>query len=139
MLDQRFFANIDWVLCFLVLLICGVGLIALSSATVGTPGQEDYLIQQVFRILAGIGVIILVQLVHYRNWARLGFVMHLVVIGLLVLVLLYGTGGPGAPVQRWLKVGPFFSNLLSSANLRWCWHFHIISGTSNSLKETGFG
>jgi len=69
MLDQRFFANIDWVLCFLVLLICGVGLIALSSATVGTPGQEDYLIQQVFRILAGIGVIILVQLVHYRNWA----------------------------------------------------------------------
>ena len=52
MLDQRFFANIDWVLCFLVLLICGVGLIALSSATVGTPGQEDYLIQQVFRILA---------------------------------------------------------------------------------------
>jgi Bacterial cell division membrane protein len=108
MLDQRYFANIDWVLCFLVLLICGVGLIALSSATVGTPGQEDYLIQQVFRILAGIGVIILVQLVHYRNWARLGFVMHLVVIGLLVLVLFYGTGGPGAPVQRWLKVGPFF-------------------------------
>ena len=38
MLDQRFFANIDWVLCFLVLLICGMGLIALSSATVGTPG-----------------------------------------------------------------------------------------------------
>ena len=108
MLDQRFFANIDWVLCFLVLLICGVGLIALSSATVGTPGQEDYLIQQVFRILAGIGVIILVQLVHYRNWASLGFVMHLVVIGLLVLVLFYGTGGPGAPVQRWLKVGPVF-------------------------------
>ena len=100
MLDQRFFANIDWVLCFLVLLICGVGLIALSSATVGTPGQEDYLIQQVFRILVGIGVIILVQLVHYRNWARLGFVMHLVVIGLLVLVLFYGTGGPGAPARH---------------------------------------
>jgi rod shape determining protein RodA len=34
--------------------------------------------------------------------------MHLLVIVLLVLVLLYGTGGPGAPVQRWLKVGPFF-------------------------------
>ena len=31
-----------------------------------------------------------------------------VVIVLLVLVLFYGTGGPGAPVQRWLKVGPFF-------------------------------
>ena len=108
MLDQRFFTNIEWVLCFLVLLICGVGLIALSSATVGTPGQEDYLTQQVFRILAGIGVIILVQLVHYRNWASLGFVMHLVVIGLLVLVLFYGTGGPGAPVQRWLEVGPVF-------------------------------
>ncbi|MBC8258725.1 MAG: rod shape-determining protein RodA [SAR324 cluster bacterium] len=108
MFDQRLLANIDWTLCFLVLLISGVGLVALSSATVGTPGQEDYLMQQVYRIVAGIGVIIMTQLIHYRNWARLGFVLHLVVIGLLVLVLFYGTGGPGAPVQRWLKVGPFF-------------------------------
>jgi len=108
MLDQRLFANIDWTLCFLVLLISGVGLIALSSATLGIPGKEDYLIQQVYRIVAGIGVIILTQFIHYRLWARLGFLMHLLVIVLLVLVLLYGTGGPGAPVQRWLKVGPFF-------------------------------
>ena len=108
MLDQRLFANIDWTLCFIVLLISGVGLIALSSATLGIPGKEDYLIQQVYRIVAGIGVIILTQFIHYRLWARLGFLMHLLVIVLLVLVLLYGTGGPGAPVQRWLKVGPFF-------------------------------
>ena len=27
---------------------------------------------------------------------------------LLVLVLLYGTGGPGTSVQRWLKMGPIF-------------------------------
>ena len=118
MLDQRMLSNIDWTLCFLVLLICGVGLVALSSATVGTPGQEDYLMQQVFRIFAGIGVIILTQLIHYRNWARLGFLIHLVMIGLLVLVLLYGTGGPGAPVQRWLKWARFFSSHLSSVNLR---------------------
>ena len=42
MLDQRLFANIDWTLCFIVLLISGVGLIALSSATLGIPGKEDY-------------------------------------------------------------------------------------------------
>ena len=108
MLDQRLFANIDWTLCFLVLLISGVGLIALSSATVGSPGKEDYLIQQVYRIVAGVGVIILTQFIHYRHWARFGFLMHLLVIVLLILVLLYGTGGPGSPVQRWLKVGPFF-------------------------------
>ena len=100
--------NIDWTLCALVLMIAGIGLIALSSATVGSPGQENYLMYQIYRIFAGIGVIILTQFIHYRNWARLGFIMHLVVIGLLVLVLLYGTGGPGAPVQRWLKIGPFF-------------------------------
>jgi len=108
MLDQRLFSNIDWTLCVLVLLISGVGLIALSSAIVGSPGQEDYLIQQVYRIFGGIIVIILTQLIHYRHWASIGFLMHLIVIILLVLVLFYGTGGPGAPVQRWLKVGPFF-------------------------------
>ena len=108
MLDQRLFSNIDWVLCFLVLLISGVGLIALSSATIGSPGKEDYLIQQVYRILAGVGVIIFTQFIHYRHWASFGFLMHLLVIILLVLVLFYGTGGPGSPVQRWLKVGPFF-------------------------------
>ena len=108
MLDQRMFANMDWTLCVLVLMISGVGMIALSSATLGIPGKEDYLIQQVYRIVAGIGVIILTQFIHYRHWARFGFLMHLLVIVLLVLVLLYGTGGPGSPVQRWLKVGPFF-------------------------------
>ena len=94
--------NIDWTLCGLFLVIAGIGLIALSSATVGSPGQENYLMYQTYRIFAGIGVIILTQFIHYSNWARLGFIMHLVVIGLLILVLIYGTGGPGAPVQRWL-------------------------------------
>ena len=108
MLDRRMLGNIDWTLCALVLMIAGIGLIALSSAIVGSPGQENYLMHQIYRIFAGIGVIILTQFIHYRNWARLGFIMHLVVIVLLVLVLLYGTGGPGAPVQRWLKIGPFF-------------------------------
>ena len=108
MLDRRMLGNIDWTLCGLVLMIAGIGLIALSSATVGSPGQENYLMYQIYRIFAGIGVIILTQFIHYRNWARLGFIMHLVVIGLLILVLFYGTGGPGAPVQRWLQIGPFF-------------------------------
>ena len=108
MLDQRFFANIDWTLCLLVLLISSLGLIALSSVTVGSPGREDYLIQQIYRIIAGVGVAILTQFINYRQWARFGFIMHMLVIILLILVLLYGTGGPGSPVQRWLHVGPFF-------------------------------
>ena len=109
MLDQRLFANIDWILCFLVLLISGVGMIALSSATLGSPGKEDYLIQQVYRILAGVGVIILTQFIHYRHWARFGFLMHLLVIVLLVLVLLYGTGGPGSVPYIYLPLPTIIS------------------------------
>ena len=85
MIDQRMFSNIDWTLCILVLLISGIGLIALSSAIVGSPGQEDYLLQQIYRIFGGIVVILLTQILHYRHWARVGFLMHLVVIILLVL------------------------------------------------------
>ena len=34
--------------------------------------------------------------------------LHMVVILLLILVLIYGTGGPGTTVQRWLNLGQVF-------------------------------
>ena len=108
MFDRRLLINIDWFLCFLVLLLCLLGFIAMSSVAGGSVAKEAYLVRQSYWFIAGIGLALLTQFIHYRDWARLGFILHLLVILLLVLVLFYGTGGPGTSVQRWLKIGPFF-------------------------------
>ena len=44
----------------------------------------------------------------YRFLGQISFWLHLFIILLLILVLFYGTGGPGSRVSRWLKVGPVF-------------------------------
>ncbi len=108
MFDRRILENFDWILTLLVLAICGMGLLAMYSATGGNSEKTGYLVRQSYWMLIGLGVILTTLFLHYRTWAKLGIFLHLAVIGLLVLVLLYGTGGPGSPVERWLKVGPIF-------------------------------
>ena len=74
----------------------------MSSVAGGSVAKEAYLFRQSYWFIAGIGLALLTQFIHYRDWARLGFILHLLVILLLGLVLFYGTGGPGTSVQRWL-------------------------------------
>ncbi|MBF0289269.1 MAG: rod shape-determining protein RodA [SAR324 cluster bacterium] len=108
MFDRRLLSNFDWVLCGTVLLICTIGVIAIHSATIGTPEMLFYKKRQIYWILLGTTVALLTILVDYRVLVKWGYLFHFGVIFLLVLVLLFGTGGPGSPVKRWLSVGPFF-------------------------------
>ncbi|MBF0278006.1 MAG: rod shape-determining protein RodA [SAR324 cluster bacterium] len=108
MFDRRLLSNFDWVLCGIVLLICLIGVIAIHSATIGAPEMAFYKVRQIYWILLGSGVALATTLIHYRTLAQWGYFLHFGVIILLVLVLLFGVGGPGTPVKRWLAVGPFF-------------------------------
>ncbi|MGA1600189.1 MAG: rod shape-determining protein RodA [bacterium] len=108
MFDRRLLENFDWILLLLVLAICGLGLLAMYSATFGSGIKSGYLVRQSYWMLIGLGVALVTLFIHYRTWAQMGLVLHLAVVVLLVLVLLYGTGGPGSPVERWLRVGPVF-------------------------------
>ena len=108
MFDRRLLSNFDWFLCGIVLLICIIGIVALNSATSGSMEMGRYPTRQVYWILVGIGIIFVTVLIDYRIFARWGYFFHACVIGLLVLVTLFGTGGPGSPVERWLAVGPVF-------------------------------
>ena len=108
MFDRRLLSNFDWILLGLVVVLCGVGMLAMYSATLGSPEKQGYFTRQAYWMFTGFGVVLATQFIHYRNWAQLGIFLHLAVVGLLVLVLLYGTGGPGTSVQRWLKIGPIF-------------------------------
>jgi len=49
-----------------------------------------------------------VTMIDYRFMQRFAPLLHFFVIILLVLVLIYGTGGAGSRVQRWLQMGPLY-------------------------------
>lgn len=108
MFDRRLLTNFDWVLCGIVLIICGIGLVAIHSATIGTPAMAGYMVRQTRWIGLGIVAALITTLVSYKVWVRWAYLFHFGVIVLLVLTLFFGVGGPGSPVKRWLNIGPFF-------------------------------
>lgn len=64
--------------------------------------------RQILWFFISLIVMILVTMFDYRLLGKLSFWGHIILIILLVFVLLYGTGGPGSRVQRWIKLGPIF-------------------------------
>ena len=128
MFDRRLLINIDWFLCFLVLLLCLLGFIAMSSVAGGSVAKEAYLVRQGYWFIAGIGLALLTQFIHYRDWEDWDssfifwsscswfwyFFMEQEVLGPVF------SGG--------LRSVHFLSSLLNSVNLLWCLRFPIISG-----------
>ncbi len=108
MFDRRLLSNFDWILCGIVLVICTLGLVAIHSATMGAPEMANYKVRQVYWIFLGMGIAFCTTLIHYRFFVKWGILFHAVIIFMLILVLLYGVGGPGTPVKRWLDLGGFF-------------------------------
>ncbi|HEX7928894.1 MAG TPA: rod shape-determining protein RodA, partial [bacterium] len=64
-----------------------------------------YWLRQVYWILIGIGAGFLVLLVDMRTIGRWAYVFHGLAILALILVLKYGRGSQGSPVERWFIIG----------------------------------
>ena len=108
MFDRRLLENIDWVLILIVILISSVGIITIYSASISYGLQVDYYQKQILWLFLGLMLMIGTTLIDYRTLGKYSIYFHLFFVFLLVLVLFYGVGGTGSPVNRWLKVGPFF-------------------------------
>src|SRR6266508_2865519 len=59
------FRDFDWVLLVFVLAICGLGVMEIYSATLGTKFAGVHL-KQVYWIMGGLGVMFLVSLINYQ-------------------------------------------------------------------------
>ena len=59
------YRDFDWVLLAFVLLICGLGVMEIHSATVHTKFAGAHL-KQVYWIIGGVGVMFLISLVNYQ-------------------------------------------------------------------------
>lgn len=104
MIDRRLFTNFDWTLLALVLLISAVGIVNIYSASAsyslaGTP----YYIKQIYWIVAGLFLVIVVCSVDYHLLEDVAYWSYGILIVVLIAVLLMGKTSMGA--TRWLHLG----------------------------------
>jgi rod shape determining protein RodA len=101
---RRFRASIDLPLVLCVIAIAAIGLLNLYSATHGTPNAAKFDKQVNRMVLGGIAFVVL-TIVDYRTWVRLGWVILAGAVVALALVLVFGATIKGG--QRWFNFGSF--------------------------------
>lgn len=99
----RMLFKLDWVLIFVVLFLLSVGLLALYSLS--AAGGVDYFLKQLIFSLLGLGVMLLVAGTDYHYIQKYSTALYFVTIGVLFLVLLFGTTVNGT--AGWLSFGAF--------------------------------
>ena len=104
MFDRRLIYHFEWVLLLTVLLLAGIGIINLYSATANWAyGAPPLYIKQLVWLGGGLVVALLVCLFDYRHLQYLAVHSYLVGVGLLIAVALLGHTTMGA--TRWIHLG----------------------------------
>lgn len=106
LIDRRYFRYFDWISFFLIIILSGIGLFFVFSATY-RPEQPISLFfkKQSFGIISGLLIYLLCSATDFRALMRWGYFAYFAVMGLLVFTILKGSIGMGA--QRWLDLGFF--------------------------------
>src|ERR1700739_3381649 len=96
------FRDFDWLLLSFVLLICGLGVMEIHSATLHTKFAGAHM-RQVYWVMGGVAAMFLISLVNYQalldqiHWFYIGGVAS------LLAVVVFGQKYLGA--RRWIKIG----------------------------------
>jgi len=105
-IDRRLLAHIEWPMLILALLVTGVGLVTILSATHHSERLlSPYVVRQAS--FAGLGLLLMVVAVSidYRSLNRYAYALYAAVVLALLAVPFIGVSGGGA--RRWLSIGPF--------------------------------
>ncbi len=100
----RKFSKFDWVLFSIVLLLLGVGLLALYSLSVGQAGTNYFARQAIFALF-GLGALLFGASLDYRHIQKYSTAIYFATLFLLVVVLLFGETVRGT--AGWLSFGIF--------------------------------
>jgi rod shape determining protein RodA len=95
------YRDFDWVLLGFVLIICGMGVMEIHSATMHTKFAGAH-VRQVYWVLGGVGAMFLVSLVNYQALLDQIHWFYVAGVGSLMAVLLFGQKYLGA--KRWIHM-----------------------------------
>jgi rod shape determining protein RodA len=95
------FRDFDWLLLGFVLIICGLGVMEIQSATQHTKFAGSH-IKQIYWVLAGVGMMFVMSLINYQALLERIHWFYFAAVASLVGVLAFGTKALGA--KRWIKM-----------------------------------
>ena len=95
------FRDFDWLLFIFVLMICGLGVMEIRSATAHTKFAGAH-IRQMYWIVGGVVGMFLVSLVNYQKLLDRVHWLYIAAIASLMSVMLFGQKYLGA--RRWIKM-----------------------------------
>jgi len=106
-IDRRLLLNFDWVLLFLLVLIGGLSVLNLYSATfpVRNVGGSQIFMKQIYWFIVGFAVLLVMTTFDYHHLLRLAYPAYFFSLALLILVFFIGDVRSGS--QRWLSLGGF--------------------------------
>jgi len=96
------FRDFDWLLLIFVLIICGLGVMEIRSATVHTKFAGAH-IRQMYWVIGGVGVMFLMSLVNYQALLDQVHWFYIAGVASLVAVMVFGQKYLGA--RRWIRIG----------------------------------
>jgi len=96
------FRDFDWLLLIFVLIICGLGVMEIRSATVHTKFAGAH-IRQMYWVIGGVGVMFLMSLVNYQALLDQVHWFYIAGVASLMTVMVFGQKYLGA--RRWIKIG----------------------------------
>jgi rod shape determining protein RodA len=95
------YRDFDWFLLTFVLLICGMGVMEIHSATVHTKFAGAH-IRQIYWVVGGVGAMFLISLVNYQALLDQIHWFYIAAIASLMAVMVFGQKYLGA--RRWIKM-----------------------------------
>jgi rod shape determining protein RodA len=107
MFERRLYFHIDWLLVAAILVLSGIGVAMIYSATYNpvreTAGPQFY--TQLYALALGVGAMLVCMSIDYRRLAEHSLLIYGGLLALLIYVLLFGVTRGGS--QRWIDLGPF--------------------------------
>jgi rod shape determining protein RodA len=105
MFERRLSHHLDWLLLSATLVLSIIGVAMIYSITGGVTGNSQLYITQLYAIVLGCVALMICLVIDYRTLLDKSHLIYLVIVGLLVYVLLFGSTSKGA--QRWISLGAF--------------------------------
>jgi rod shape determining protein RodA len=103
--DRRIIYHFDWAVFLLALMLAGVGLLSVFSATWGNSrhGLDPLVVRQLMWIGVGAALMAGTALFDYRSLNSYAYLFYVVTIGLLTVVAVAGQSTGGS--RRWINLG----------------------------------
>ncbi|MDH5784689.1 MAG: putative lipid II flippase FtsW [Chromatiales bacterium] len=103
---------VDWTVLTSALLLLGIGLVMIASASVGIAERQTgdatyYLTRQLLYVGMGLSFAWVTWRIPLSVWERLGPVMIIASLLLLIVLFIPGVGRSVNGATRWLQLGPF--------------------------------